>query len=67
VRTIRFARLLDIGAEHADRVAGNAAGGVRASACGAKTGPKGQAGLKVRAWACSVCAAAHDRDVNAAA
>jgi IS605 OrfB family transposase len=36
------------------------------SACGAKTGPKGQAGLKVRAWTCSVCAAAHDRDVNAA-
>jgi IS605 OrfB family transposase len=36
------------------------------SACGAKTGPKRQAGLKVRAWTCSVCAAAHDRDVNAA-
>jgi IS605 OrfB family transposase len=36
------------------------------SACGAKTGPKGRAGLKVRAWTCSVCAAAHDRDVNAA-
>jgi IS605 OrfB family transposase len=36
------------------------------SACGAKTGPRGQAGLKVRAWTCSVCAAAHDRDVNAA-
>jgi putative transposase len=36
------------------------------SACGAKTGPKGQAGLKVRAWTCSVCAASHDRDVNAA-
>jgi IS605 OrfB family transposase len=36
------------------------------SACGAKTGPKGRAGLKVRTWTCSVCAAAHDRDVNAA-
>jgi putative transposase len=36
------------------------------SACGAKTGPNGQAGLKVRAWTCSVYAAAHDRDVNAA-
>jgi IS605 OrfB family transposase len=36
------------------------------SACGAKTGPKGWAGLKVRNWTCSVCAAAHDRDVNAA-
>jgi IS605 OrfB family transposase len=36
------------------------------SACGAKTGPKGRAGLKVRTWICSVCAAAHDRDVNAA-
>ncbi|HYN17776.1 MAG TPA: transposase, partial [Actinomycetes bacterium] len=36
------------------------------SACGAKTGPKGRAGLKVRTWACSACTAAHDRDVNAA-
>ncbi len=36
------------------------------SSCGAKTGPKGQAGLKVRAWTCSACAAGHDRDVNAA-
>jgi IS605 OrfB family transposase len=36
------------------------------SACGAKTGPKGQAGLKVHAWTCSASAAAHDRDVNAA-
>jgi IS605 OrfB family transposase len=36
------------------------------SACGAKTGPKGRAGLKVRTWTCTVCAAAHDRDVNAA-
>jgi transposase len=36
------------------------------SACGAKTGPEGRAGLKVRTWTCSACAAAHDRDVNAA-
>jgi len=36
------------------------------SACGAKSGPTGQAGLKVRAWTCSACAAIHDRDVNAA-
>jgi IS605 OrfB family transposase len=36
------------------------------SACGAKTGPKGRAGLKVRTWTCSVRTAAHDRDVNAA-
>ena len=36
------------------------------SACGARTGPKGQAGLKIRAWTCSACAAFHDRDVNAA-
>jgi putative transposase len=36
------------------------------SACGAKTGPKGRAGLKIRTWTCSACAAAHDGDVNAA-
>lgn len=36
------------------------------SACGARTGPTGHAGLKVRSWTCSACAAAHDRDVNAA-
>jgi transposase len=36
------------------------------SACGAKTGPKGRGGLKVRTWTCSACAAAHDRDVNTA-
>jgi putative transposase len=33
------------------------------SACGAKDGPKP---LKIRAWTCAVCAAGHDRDVNAA-
>jgi IS605 OrfB family transposase len=36
------------------------------SACGAKTGPRGQGDLKVRAWTCSACAASHDHDVNAA-
>ncbi len=35
------------------------------SACGARTGPKGQDGLAIRAWVCP-CGAAHDRDVNAA-
>jgi putative transposase len=34
------------------------------SACGALTGPKGQAELKVRRWAC-LCGAKHDRDANA--
>jgi transposase len=35
------------------------------SACGAKTGPTGWAGLKVRQWRCA-CGATHDRDINAA-
>nr|WP_246102212.1 transposase [Streptomyces piniterrae] len=34
------------------------------SACGALTGPKGQAGLKIRQWTCD-CGARHDRDGNA--
>ncbi len=34
------------------------------SVCGALTGPKGLAGLKVRRWACG-CGAVHERDVNA--
>jgi IS605 OrfB family transposase len=33
------------------------------SACGVKDGPKP---LKVRAWTCTACGAAHDRDINAA-
>lgn len=36
------------------------------SACGALTGPRGQAGLPVRRWACG-CGAVHDRDRNAEA
>lgn len=35
------------------------------STCGAISGPKGWAGLKVRDWECA-CGANHDRDVNAA-
>lgn len=36
------------------------------STCGAREGPTGLAGLKVRQWKCSSCGAQHDRDVNAA-
>lgn len=36
------------------------------SCCHARTGPRGQAGLAVRQWACSGCGAEHDRDTNAA-
>ena len=36
------------------------------SHCGAKTGPKGMPGLKVRAWTCPDCGTSHDRDLNAA-
>lgn len=35
------------------------------SACGARNGPSGLAGLAVRNWECA-CGAKHDRDVNAA-
>ena len=34
--------------------------------CHARTGPKGLEGLAVRQWTCSVCAAPHERDTNAA-
>ena len=36
------------------------------SCCGAITGPKGVAGLRIREWECSACGAHHLRDVNAA-
>jgi transposase len=36
------------------------------SACGARSGPTGLAGLKVRQWVCKMCGASHDRDVNSA-
>jgi putative transposase len=39
------------------------------SSCGSKdstTRPKGIAGLRTRAWACSDCGVEHDRDINAA-
>ena len=38
------------------------------SCCGAipASSPKGRAGLRIREWKCSDCAAEHDRDVNAA-
>jgi putative transposase len=37
------------------------------SACGARSGPQGQRGLRVRAWVCDCCGTRHDRDINAAA
>lgn len=39
---------------------------VTCSACGARSGPKGQKGLRIRQWECSSCGASHGRDVNAA-
>ena len=36
------------------------------SACSARCGPKGIAGLGIREWRCKQCEAVHDRDVNAA-
>lgn len=36
------------------------------SECGALSGPKGIAGLRIRHWECPDCGASHDRDVNAA-
>lgn len=38
---------------------------VTCSSCGARSGPKGQKGLRIRRWTCS-CGAEHDRDLNAA-
>src|SRR6266404_1347944 len=39
---------------------------VTCSGCGARSGPSGLSGLEVRAWVCSSCGVAHNRDVNAA-
>ena len=36
------------------------------SACDSRGGPKGIAGLGIRAWTCGECGTVHDRDVNAA-
>jgi putative transposase len=36
------------------------------SACDARSGPKGIAGLGIRVWTCGECGAVHDRNVNAA-
>ncbi|KWA84018.1 transposase [Burkholderia ubonensis] len=36
------------------------------SCCASRTGPKGVAGLGIRAWRCEVCGSEHDRDINAA-
>ena len=36
------------------------------SACGIRSGPRGIAGLGIRAWTCGECGTVHDRDVNAA-
>jgi putative transposase len=36
------------------------------SACDSRSGPKGIAGLGIRAWTCGECGAVHDRNVNAA-
>lgn len=39
---------------------------VTCSICNAKSGPKGQKGLRIRSWVCTECGAEHNRDVNAA-
>lgn len=36
------------------------------SACGARCGPQGIAGLGIREWTCGECKMVHDRDVNSA-
>lgn len=39
---------------------------VSCSSCGARSGPQGQKGLRIREWVCEVCGSVHDRDINAA-
>lgn len=39
---------------------------VTCSACGARSGPKGQKGLRIREWTCVECGTVHDRDCNSA-
>lgn len=36
------------------------------SSCGARGGPSGSKGLRVRSWICDSCGSMHDRDTNAA-
>lgn len=36
------------------------------SSCGARGGPRGTEGLRVRSWVCDGCGSLHDRDQNAA-
>jgi transposase len=56
----------------ANRLAGTCVSGretfssVTCSDCGTRCGPSGLSALGVRAWVCSRCGVAHDRDVNAA-
>jgi len=39
---------------------------ITCSTCGAESGPRGLAGLKVRHWQCVACGSQHDRDINSA-
>ena len=39
---------------------------VTCSSCGARCGPKGQRGLRIRTWECHECGSVHDRDTNSA-
>ena len=39
---------------------------ITCSTCGAESGPRGLAGLKVRHWQCVGCGTHHDRDINSA-